>query len=324
MGRTGSDVGSASRALLAASVRGQNFHIKLIARVFGDGVNQPHERGEMHHHGLRLGGAKPAVKVPEVNAFGQRPAPFTFDVFANLVLDRLQYPVAVFAFDIQFECFFHAPIMRCRPIGAVYPAHSIPMHTTHSTPSKEQIALLDPFERLGLNRISLVSTAEEADRACAELASVRVLGFDTESKPTFFKDQVSEGPHIVQLATADKAWVFQLHDLQCRALVSQLLATSGVIKAGFGLGDDRKRIVAKLEVEPADVLELNTVFRERGYRKDMGVKGAVAVLFNQRFIKSKKAATSNWANPRLTEAQLVYAANDAYAALRVYQALEIG
>jgi len=95
----------------------------------------------------------------------------------------------------------------------------------------------------------------------------------------------------------------------------------GVVKAGFGLGDDRKRIVDKLGVEPADVLELNTVFRERGYRKDMGVKGAVAVLFNRRFIKSRKATTSNWANPRLTEAQLVYAANDAYAAVRVFHAL---
>ncbi|MFY7980454.1 MAG: 3'-5' exonuclease domain-containing protein 2, partial [Limnohabitans sp.] len=50
-------------------------------------------------------------------------------------------------------------------------------------------------------------------------------------------------------------------------------------------------------------------------------KGAVAVLFNQRFIKSKKAATSNWANARLSDAQLVYAANDAYAAIRVWQAL---
>ncbi|MDT4868282.1 hypothetical protein FQZ97_1032370 [compost metagenome] len=69
------------------------------------------------------------------------------------------------------------------------------------------------------------------------------------------------------------------------------------------------------------MLELNHVFRQQGYRKDMGVKGAVAVLFNQRFIKSKKAATSNWANPRLSEAQLVYAANDAYAAARVHAAL---
>ena len=73
----------------------------------------------------------------------------------------------------------------------------------------------------------------------------------------------------------------------------------------------------------ADVLELNTVFRQRGYRKDMGVKGAVAVLFNRRFIKSKKAATSNWANARLSEAQLVYAANDAWAALRVFNALHL-
>ena len=50
----------------------------------------------------------------------------------------------------------------------------------------------------------------------------------------------------------------------------------------------------------------------------MGVKGAVAVLFNQRFIKSKKAATANWANPPLTEAQLVYSANYAYAALLLF------
>jgi ribonuclease D len=115
--------------------------------------------------------------------------------------------------------------------------------------------------------------------------------------------------------------VFQLHDPECRAIAAGLLALGGIAKAGFGLGDDRKRIIHKLGVEPVGILELNTVFRERGYRKDMGVKGAVAVLFNQRFIKSKKAATSNWANTRLTEAQLVYAANDAYAAIRVFDAL---
>jgi ribonuclease D len=195
------------------------------------------------------------------------------------------------------------------------------MHTTHATPSKEQIALLPPFERLGLNRITLVSSAQEAARAADVLCQTRVWGFDTESKPTFFKEQVSDGPHIVQLATADHAWVFQLHDLECRAAVGELLAIPGITKAGFGLGDDRKRIVAKLGIEPANVLELNTLFRQRGYRKEMGVKGAVAVLFNQRFIKSKKAATSNWAQPKLTEAQLVYAANDAYAAFCVHQTL---
>jgi ribonuclease D len=195
------------------------------------------------------------------------------------------------------------------------------MQSQNATPSKEQIALLSEFERLGLERIALVATAAQAQRALAELSAATVWGFDTESKPTFFKDQVSDGPHIVQLATLHKAWVFQLHDHECRSVVAQLLAQPGFTKAGFGLGDDRRRIQTKLGVDAVDVLELNSVFRARGYRKDMGVKGAVAVLFNQRFIKSKKASTSNWAVPNLSQAQLIYAANDAYAAIRVFHAL---
>jgi ribonuclease D len=196
------------------------------------------------------------------------------------------------------------------------------MNTRHATPDKDAIALLPPFERLGLDRITLASTGAQAREAFARLTQAPAWGFDTESKPTFKVGELSDGPHILQLATAERAWVFQLHDPACRAVAAELLALGGIVKAGFGLGDDRKRIIHKLGVEPAGVLELNHEFRERGYRKDMGVKGAVAVMFQQRFIKSKKAATSNWANERLTEAQLVYAANDAYAAIRVLQALQ--
>ena len=197
------------------------------------------------------------------------------------------------------------------------------MNTTHPTPSKDEIALLPEFDRLGLDRITLVETASQATEAVAALRDHPVWGFDTESKPTFVKEQVSDGPHIVQLATLQHAWVFQLTDRGCSEQVAALLAHAGHTKAGFGLGDDTRRIVAKLAVTPAAVLELNQVFRQRGYRKDMGVKGAVAVLFKQRFIKSKKAATSNWANPQLSPGQLVYAANDAYAAARVFQALNL-
>ena len=192
------------------------------------------------------------------------------------------------------------------------------------TPDKDAIALLPPFERLGLDRITLVTTGEQARAALAQLRDAPAWGFDTESKPTFHVGEQSDGPHVLQLATPQHAWVFQLHDPQCSAVAGELMALPHIAKAGFGLGDDRKRIVQKLRVQPLGVLELNTVFRERGYRKDMGVKGAVAVLFGQRFIKSKKAATSNWALPRLSEAQLIYAANEAYAAIRVFDALGLG
>ena len=189
------------------------------------------------------------------------------------------------------------------------------------TPDKEQINLLDAFDRLDLPQIQMVTNAEQANAALQALQGESVLGFDTESKPTFAKNEASTGPHIVQLSTLQRAWIFQLEDAQCRRAVGELLEAPHIIKAGFGLGDDKKRITFKLGVDLQGVLDLNAVFREKGYRKDMGVRGAVAVLFNKRFIKSKKASTSNWANTHLTEAQIIYAANDAYAAMRVYAAL---
>lgn len=195
------------------------------------------------------------------------------------------------------------------------------MNTPRPTPGKDEIALLPEFPRLGLDRIALVNTAAAAREAMAALRDHPHWGFDTESKPTFVQGEVSDGPHILQLATTERAWVFQLNDPATRELAARAMTEHGHDKAGFGLGDDTQRIRAKLGVEPVGVIELNHLFRERGYRKDMGVKGAVAVLFGQRFIKSKKAATSNWANPRLTEGQLVYAANDAWAAAVVHEAL---
>ena len=195
------------------------------------------------------------------------------------------------------------------------------MSEHHRVPDKDTIDQLPPFERLGLDRITLVQTGPQAHAAFDHLVTQSAWGFDTESKPTFKVGEASDGPHVLQLSTGERAWVFQLHEPECRAVAADLLALGGIAKAGFGLGDDRKRIIQKLGVEPAGVLELNTIFRAQGYRKEMGVKGAVAVLFNQRFQKSKKAATSNWANLRLTESQLIYAANDAYAAFRVWEAL---
>ncbi|MDB5897075.1 MAG: 3-5 exonuclease [Ramlibacter sp.] len=188
-------------------------------------------------------------------------------------------------------------------------------------PTPEELALLEPFERIGLDRIAVVSTADDARRAAEALVLVPVWGFDTESKPTFNAGEASDGPHIIQLATLEAVFIFQLHEPQCRRIAGELLARQGIVKAGFGLGDDKRRIVHKLGVEPQDVLDLDTVFRQRGYRRQMGTKAAVAVLFERRYLKSKRAATSNWAQRQLTPQQLLYAANDAWAALRVYQAL---
>jgi ribonuclease D len=195
------------------------------------------------------------------------------------------------------------------------------MTTDLFPPNGEAIEQMPLFERLGLPQITLVSTGAQAQQAAQSLLAAAVWGFDTESKPTFRVGEVSTGPHVLQLATLDHAWVFQMHDEDCRSVIAQLLAAPGIAKVGFGLRDDRKRILAKLGIEPQGIVEINTLFRQRGYRKELGVKAAVAVMFGRRFVKSKKASTSNWALSQLSEQQLIYAANDAYAAIRVYAAL---
>jgi hypothetical protein len=108
------------------------------------------------------------------------------------------------------------------------------------TPDKEHINLLDSFDRLGLDQIQLVATAEQAKAALEALQNEKVLGFDTESKPTFAKNEVSTGPHIVQLATLQKAWIFQLENTECRRAVGLLLESPHIIKARLWLGRRQK------------------------------------------------------------------------------------
>ena len=91
---------------------------------------------------------------------------------------------------------------------------------------REQIALLDPFESLATANIVVVSTLQEAERAAATLLAAGIAGFDTESKPTFAKNEVSGGPHVVQFATRDAAWLFQLHRPECNPVVAALIAST--------------------------------------------------------------------------------------------------
>ena len=188
-------------------------------------------------------------------------------------------------------------------------------------PEREQIALLHPFDGLELRDIVVVATPQDAERAAAELMAAGIAGFDTESKPTFRMDEVNHGPHVVQFATLSTAFLFQLHRIEFIPLLQQLIGASALLKVGFGLSTDLTLIRNRLDVEPRGVFDLDTEFRRQGYRKSVGVKAAVALVFDRRFVKSRKATTSNWANKQLSDAQIRYAANDAYASIRVYDAL---
>jgi ribonuclease D len=190
-------------------------------------------------------------------------------------------------------------------------------------PAKSEIALMPPFAGLTLERIHVpINTAEFAS-AAAEIKAADMVGFDTESKPTFVVGDVSEGPHVVQFALQEKAFLFQVHRTEGLPFLVELLQSDEVIKVGFGLKSDSGHILKKLGIKFGGVVDLNTVFSMQGYQKEMGVRNAVGLVFRQRFAKSKKITTTDWSQRELTQAQMLYAANDAYAALKVLEALNL-
>jgi ribonuclease D len=184
--------------------------------------------------------------------------------------------------------------------------------------TSEEILLLPSYPGIPFTDICLVRTESDIERAYAAMSAADVLGFDTESKPVFFKGQQSDGPHLIQLATDTEVFLFPvLQPTQIKS-VQAVLESKQILKVGFGLGDDNKRLHAKLGIIPANVLDLSRAMRESKQR-DMGAKAAVAKFFGMKLQKSKKTSTSNWAAAALSERQLQYAADDAQVALLVYR-----
>jgi RNA polymerase sigma factor for flagellar operon FliA len=188
---------------------------------------------------------------------------------------------------------------------------------------------LPPYEGIKLADVRLVRTRQDADGALAALLASDAIGFDTESKPTFQKGEQSTGPHLVQLATDAHAYLFQIGMPKPAAdgapphvpgidVLRAVLESPAILKVGFGLGDDLRRLRAKLGIETRNVLDLSTALR-RGERNALGAKTAVARFFGQRLQKSRKITTTNWALPRLSDKQILYAADDAHVALRIYR-----
>ena len=190
-----------------------------------------------------------------------------------------------------------------------------------SAPLQPPAPALPPYQGIGLEDVRLVRTADEAQAAMAALLAVDAIGFDTESKPTFVKGESSTGPHLIQLATDDTAYLFQVGAASTPALaeLKAILESTSTLKVGFGLSDDVKRLHAKLAIRAAGVVDLSVALRTPGQRNDLGAKTAVAKFFGLHLQKSKKISTTNWASARLSDKQILYAADDAQVALRVYR-----
>ena len=186
---------------------------------------------------------------------------------------------------------------------------------------------LPPYEGITLSHVRLVQSDADAVAALQALMASDAIGFDTESKPTFRKGEVSTGPHLIQLAADEIVYLFQSTGTAHVDVLKAVLESPNIVKAGFGLRDDLKRLQIKFGIQTVNVVDLATVLRDDKFndrRKDIGAKTAVARFFGKKLQKSKRTSTTNWANADLSDRQILYAADDAQVALKIYRVWKSG
>jgi hypothetical protein len=279
--------------------------------------------------------------------------------------------------------------------------------STHS--SIKTLCTSTTWHGLSLKDCEVIDTTDKLKLAVTDLSNSLVIGFDTESKPVFVRGQKSRGPHLIQLSTREKAYLFPIKDTGCEPLLlaslREILQNEEIVKTGFDLVDDIKKIEEKLNMTVINFFDLATEIGkcgppihesvsdfywngrvlvkknplltsnlsdrndtnvknsakilaspEHGKNNDspttkandtignsvgssvgssqgisdvrvqsynmMGVVIAMRIFFNLEFIKMKRISKSDWSTPDLNAQQILYAANDAHAALVVYLELQ--
>ena len=142
-----------------------------------------------------------------------------------------------------------------------------------------------------------------------------VLGFDTETRPTFSPEQHSNGTAILQLSGKEKAFLFRVQKLGLPKQLASILASSTIIKVGAATKDDVKGLQAITAFKSRSFVDLQSMVWEYGIR-DKSVKKMAAIILGVKISKAQQL--SNWEAEHLSESQMKYAATDAWICREMY------
>ena len=160
------------------------------------------------------------------------------------------------------------------------------------------------------------SLEEEFGKAITYLKHQKVIGFDTETRPTFSPDQRSNGTALLQLSGAEKAYLFRIKKMGAipRRLCA-ILANPNIVKVGAAIHDDVRGLQKFAGFQPQNFIDLQKIAWEYGIR-DKSVKKMTAIILG--FKISKAQQLSNWEADNLSESQQRYAATDAWVCREMY------
>ena len=156
---------------------------------------------------------------------------------------------------------------------------------------------------------------EQLDQALRYLKRQRVLGFDTETRPTFSPDQHSTGTALLQLSGGGKAFLFRLKKIGLPRPLAAILANPSIVKVGAATLDDVRGLQKITQFSPRGFVDLQSIVNEYGIR-DKSVKKMTAIILGVKISKAQQL--SNWEAEHLSESQQRYAATDAWVCREMY------
>lgn len=201
----------------------------------------------------------------------------------------------------------HSP----RPLSETLLRHGLP-----GSISKEELNAL-PLGRYE-GPIEVIHLPEQLPEALQKIEGETILGFDTETRPSFRKGE-SYLPSLLQVATAETVFLFQLKKLDCALLFEKVLAQPAPIKAGIALAHDLKMLQRLAPFQAQTVLDLGQTAQKHGM-VTIGLRSLTGIFLG--FRVSKAAQVSDWSQANLTPSQIQYAATDAWVCRELYVKFE--
>eukprot|EP00388_Colpodella_angusta_P031562 GDKK01023436.1.p1 GENE.GDKK01023436.1~~GDKK01023436.1.p1 ORF type:complete len:269 (-),score=39.63 GDKK01023436.1:514-1320(-) len=186
--------------------------------------------------------------------------------------------------------------------------------------SNKEIENLPRIKMRDLNKIVICNERCDFDSIFEEFKRERFVGFDSETRTSFSPHIKYKGPHVVQFATSQRSYLILSFPSNVVKFISRVMTSTDILKVGFDLQYDIKLFQENFGLTIINVLDLITVFSVNGF-KSVGVKAAIAMLFNRYMIKNKKITLSNWAARPLKLEQVLYASNDVFTALLIFYEL---
>ena len=181
--------------------------------------------------------------------------------------------------------------------------------------SNEQTALLPAVEFRG--EIRIVEHERDIAAACKTLAEQPIIGFDTETRPSF-RPGISYRVSLLQLSTPQLCFLFRLNKIPLAKPILQVLETDSILKIGADVAGDIRSLLALRRFRPGGFVDLQQLAPDWGI-EEKSLRKLSAIVLGKRVSKAQRL--SNWEAATLTDKQQLYAATDAWVCTRIYEQL---